>query len=459
VDGTYDFTSTTLSFGALALSNVLDLDSDTGDKILTGLTGADVAHLNVITGESTAGATTSLAFTDDANLAGVSVTNVDAVSIAMNHTLTLDGVAFTDSNYLSVTGGGTNDTLVLSGNTNADLSHATITGFATIDAIALTSGGTIYVGNQASIVGDVTLTGDASTRIQFTTDYDATHWTLTNGDFSQIDLASSSVHFVADQSFLSSSIGLVVGALSTLTLNDVTNYVATTGTYNGGVATINAADGSAQIDLHLAIQDLAAPTTHGWVINGGNGNDQLIGSRDNDTILGGAGADTINGGAGADTIELGVGSPLAPDAAIDTVVEGVNQSITTSQVGLTSVIATGDFLKFGNGVDVVTNFLANFNDVGAQDVLKLDNLPSFSAGHVVANLWGTTNGTTLNLVAGTVYFASGDWDGSKFTFNADNENTGSTIVIQGNNDSLTGNDSAVVLVGVHMADLHSANFA
>ncbi|WP_028082760.1 lectin-like protein, partial [Dolichospermum circinale] len=78
----------------------------------------------------------------------------------------------------------------------------------------------------------------------------------------------------------------------------------------------------------------------GTVINGTNGNDNLIGTNGNDTLNGFFGNDTLNGGAGIDTLIGGLGNDIyIVDSTTDTITENASGGTDTIQSSVTYTIA------------------------------------------------------------------------------------------------------------------------
>ncbi len=112
-------------------------------------------------------------------------------------------------------------------------------------------------------------------------------------------------------------------------------------------------------------------TGHGNIVDGGAGNDTILGGGGNDTLYGGSGADDITGGAGADYYGLGEN-----DNAIDKVTDN------GSQVAISLSAITG--------FDVVINFGKS------QDVLIFQD----TVNQVAVQLTGTFDSSTQSFVVG-----------------------------------------------------------
>jgi hypothetical protein len=159
-------------------------------------------------------------------------------------------------------------------------------------------------------------------------------------------------------------------------------------------------------------------------INGADGNDYLIGGTGNDAITGGDGNDTIVGSIGVDAMTGGLGVDVfvagqTGDSAAATVQAGGAMVGQSSMAGMTT---TPWSLTFGNGVDVITDFVAG-------TVAGADKLDVVTAATAPTLLNGLSN--TSPLLSGTTYVMYGSWNGSTFT--------------QAASWSVTNNDALVVV--------------
>jgi hypothetical protein len=194
------------------------------------------------------------------------------------------------------------------------------------------------------------------------------------------------------------------------------------------------------------------------VITTGNGADTVNSGAGNDNVSTGAGIDVINVGAGSDTVDAGGGGDaitLTVDGATDQIRQAPTTSVAASATSFENAnVAVGDSLTFGNGVDVVNNFLAGAG-VGTDqlEVLVGAAVPTSLIGQVVTDL----------SAGNAVFYASGSFNAStgRFTIAA-NGSGADTMIIQsagaGASDNLTTNASGVVLVGVRSSDLVAGNF-
>jgi Ca2+-binding RTX toxin-like protein len=112
------------------------------------------------------------------------------------------------------------------------------------------------------------------------------------------------------------------------------------------------------------------------LLNGGNGNDSLIGNAGNDTLIGGngtdflvgsAGNDLLNGGNGSDTLRGGLGNDtliggLGPDVFVFASGEGTDTitdfSLGSDKIGLTGGLTFGNLSFSGNQIRIGREVLA-----------------------------------------------------------------------------------------------------
>jgi len=173
---------------------------------------------------------------------------------------------------------------------------------------------------------------------------------------------------------------------------------------------------------------------HGNMVNntleGGGGNDKMLGHESNDELLGGAGKDTLEGGIGADTLEGGGGTDtIEGNAGADTFVyrDGqVDDTLVESGLGDDRILMTGtgsyDFsevdiksleeLEFGTAAGEIKKFIiseaqldevneidsefdvyGNANGAGAPDNFVIhDNTPTGNpAPEIDLRLWSFSN--------------------------------------------------------------------
>lgn len=140
---------------------------------------------------------------------------------------------------------------------------------------------------------------------------------------------------------------------------------------------------------------------------------------------------------------------LNVDAAADRVNFVTGDSIATTATTYAGAnIAAGDVLTFGNGVEVVNNFLAG----AGGDVLADGN-----GAAAATTLIGVATGAALT--AATTYFLSGTYNSVTGVFTASADGAGAdTLIVDGAGATLAASTGAVVLVGVDSDNLVAANF-
>lgn len=196
-----------------------------------------------------------------------------------------------------------------------------------------------------------------------------------------------------------SSGSVVFGNPDTILTADITSIIV-----NGG-------DGSNLIDLTgVTTADFAAdlPIT----VNGGDGNDTILGSEFNDSLVGGNGADSIVGGLGDDSLEGNNGN--------DTISGGVDD----------------DSILGGDGADVITG------DVGNDTVIAGNGADNVSGGDGTDSLNGGDGSDTLNGDAGDDTL-SGDSGNDSLLGGTDNDSISGGI----GNDTASGGDGLDTING------------
>ena len=115
--------------------------------------------------------------------------------------------------------------------------------------------------------------------------------------------------------------------------------------------TVELAAGGDSVDLSgLDVSD-SATTGVEFSIDGGTGNDTIVGTSIDDTITGGTGVDTMTGGAGADTFVIAAGDTGITAATADTITDfetGVDAIDTQALDSVASADGSGyaDFAAF-----------------------------------------------------------------------------------------------------------------
>ncbi len=198
------------------------------------------------------------------------------------------------------------------------------------------------------------------------------------------------------------------------------------------------------------------------VITGGTGVDVLTGGAGNDTIVGGEGADTtINGGIGADTLTGGAGDDNFVQAFAQSVVATSVMDASTGQaMAAGAAITAGDYLIFGNGVDVITDFTAG----GTVDDIAVGGAVGATAATSALTLAeNALDGTAGGGGTDDILFLSGTWDAASSKFTVLANGTGAdTMVVDVDADtvgqSLITSSSLSILIGVDSDDLAAADF-
>jgi Ca2+-binding RTX toxin-like protein len=165
-------------------------------------------------------------------------------------------------------------------------------------------------------------------------------------------------------------------------------------------------------------------------LDGGNGNDTLIGGSGAETLIGGPGNDTIDGNKGNDIVFLGAGDDTFiwdPGDGSD-VVEGdqgadvmvFNGANVAENIDLS---ANGKRLRFTRNVGTITMDLngveqIDFNALGGEDNVVVNDLAGTDVKHVNVNLAGTLGGNAGDGAADSV-FINGTVEIDTFDISAD----------------------------------------
>lgn len=167
------------------------------------------------------------------------------------------------------------------------------------------------------------------------------------------------------------------------------NDVVTLGAGSHVTGTIDLGAGDDTLD---ASASTATVTIDGTVVanvvtvDGGAGNDHIIGSAGNDVIHGGTGNDVLAGGDGSDTYTYAAGD------GVDTITEGTGQSGDADKLVFTDVAVT--LYKHGNDLDIVTadggkvTVVDQFAGVTGEGIetIVLDNGETLDHDAITANL-------------------------------------------------------------------------
>jgi len=218
------------------------------------------------------------------------------------------------------------------------------------------------------------------------------------------------------------------------------DYVAT----GGAIATYAAASDTITITYGAYY---GTPGTATSIANGGGAGTQAITvtqvstgtNAGNDTISGGAGNDQIAGGAGNDNITVGTGND---DIVVATGLLNSGMSTAPSANTLTATMAVGDTITFGNGVDIINDFVSGTDDlVVSQATVAFENtapteLVAALAGNLAEDEFHGTRGDFV-VATGVFTFAAAGAD-YLLTFN---DGTGA-------DDLMSTNTNSMILTGV-----------
>ncbi len=372
----------TLNFASVTLTGIGSISGGAGDDIITGtaaaatiiggvgndtLTGGAGNDIFVVTGTNdgfdavTGGAGTDTIQAGEANtIIGLrSLATIEAITANGFANVSIGGSANADTlNFASVTltgiaridGGAGNDSIT--GSTGADI----IAGGADNDTLLGGAAADSLYGD----IGDDILQGDAGDDVLFGGDgNDIFRYTGSAGGFDAIDggagsdtLTALANNTVIGLAAFSGIEAITAGAFTGVTVaggitNDVFDFSAITLT---GIVRVNGGDGNDNI-----IGNAAANTIWGGNgmdrLEGGDGADVLVGDAGNDTLVGGNGNDTLTGGADIDTVDYSYSSTnwtinLAATSA---------QAVSGSE---TDTIATVENVIGGSGNDIITGTTA-----------------------------------------------------------------------------------------------------
>jgi len=373
-DGTYDFSSVTVTFADGTSS--LDLNTDgTGAKTVTA-DAADLDNVTTITGEIAAVITT-LNINDTDSISAATVTNIDVITIGTasntNQTLTLSGADFSTTQFTTVTGSG-DDNLTIGDDEATTFISAAITGFDTINVEAMSTTSKVLTLDASAVsYGTLSLVGHANTNLAITESGDYSNLQTTALDFDTLNLTDGTTvtldahMFSGDTQPIDGVGGAETGVLTlkqrtagVLNLGSVTTgqtiavaSIAVTGTSGAdtitGLSTIDddllfTVDAGAGDDILIAGSNYEAAltntTANGVKFTGGTGNDtfRLVDMTNKDTlaVFAGKGIQILD--FNADTEQV-----LVPDALTDR-----SNSVTEKVSG------TAQDLNAGGGIYLIT---------------------------------------------------------------------------------------------------------
>ena len=357
-----------LNFASVTLTGITKLDGGAGNDTITGSSAADTIlgsggddALNGGDGNDT------FQYTGSANgFDGVDGgLGTDTIAVLANSTV----IGLSSITGIETITAGSFTGVSISGSANADtldFSSTTLTGISKIDG---GSGNDVITGSAAAdtilgSAGDDTINaGGGNDTIQFTG--------TTNG-FDAIDggAGTDTISALANSTVIGLS---ALTGVETITAGSFTG-VYITGSGNADtldftsvtLTNIGRVEGGAGNDT--IIGNTAANTLWGGlgndILDGGAGNDSLVGDDGDDILKGGAGTDTINGGVGTDTV----------DYSAYTTNLTVNLATTTAQTvttGDSDTITNVENVTGGSGTDTLTgSTLANvLNGGGGNDRL------------------------------------------------------------------------------------------
>jgi len=427
---------------------------------------------------ATVSATAATSITVDATVKDVTLAN--AAVGALNDTIAADeslatlditaGAGIASVEDIDVTASSTTAAINLTANITAGTKHATVgtidingggaSGSSTKATVNLTStAGSAAASGYVTVAGvdlDEGTTGTSSTAINMTadagnvtlttltlTDTDSTALVVSaaSGQTAQIDTLAGTSNLTTITASGAGTISLFSAGTSSAVIGDtVVNASATTGNFTldlaGTLATNNVSvtlgnAGSAKVNTVLT-------GAGADVITGGSGNDTVDAGAGADVVVGGSGNDGITGGADADNLTGGAGA----DVFVQTTTSSVDSTANT--LGATY---GGSTLTFGDGVDIITDFVSG-----------TDDLSTTIAGAVTELVNATVVG---NLTINTNYFAKGTFANGVFTFDstvtASTANVAVLVVADAaGGQSIAAEDSVVILTGI--ASVAAADF-
>ena len=227
-------------------------------------------------------------------------------------------------------------------------------------------------------------------------------------------------------------------------------------TYKAGNMYVDHWTGSYTEYLYVFAEDSTGGTQEAFKIDIGDNSGikssdfsfTLTGTAGDDHLTGGGGSDVLIGGEGADHISLGL------DTDTDTVHQADFASVKSTSQSTSGTWATGDWIEYGNGVDVIENFTPG----GGGDVMEVE-----VGSTNLASMHGTIYGTSWAFLQ-VIYYLSGNYDSATQRFTVTANGAGNdTLIVPGADASGLGvttysNESTVILAGVNSNDLEASNF-
>jgi Ca2+-binding RTX toxin-like protein len=282
--------------------------------------------------------------------------------------------------------------------------------------------------------------------------------TLTPAEVARFDLrGNEAINLVGDYAdeILNQSTGRIVGGVSMGGGNDHLQSLGSFTATGGSAIDMGAGNDTVYFYTGTTVQGsvllgtgddlLLSTAASGFVINAGDGNDQLYldsnysghdviaGGAGNDTIYSGAGNDQLDGGEGNDTLSGENGDDVIDGGAGDDTLMGGNGADTLRGGEGNDTIQTGagDIVEGGAGDDVVEVSTANGAQASIDGGEGNDTVKLLGAG--TGALGATTGVETLLVQEGTWSVAASDYS----SITIENGATLTSPVALNNNDHLT----------------------
>ncbi|MCX7096245.1 MAG: Ig-like domain-containing protein, partial [Methylobacter sp.] len=363
-------------------------------------------------------------------------------------------------------GAGTADTLVINhviGGVAIAPPDALWTGISNIEKLVLNTSGagaqTLTTGpffeaafHNADVAGvDLTLTTTGGGAIDLTMLSFHGSATLTTTSTDGAQTIQTSPDGVATVSATSGAgalniagVGLTTVVAAVTTGNGAQNIGGFTGSgsvADGGshLTSVNAtAAGGAQTIISTSTGDVTINATSG------DGAVNITTGTGNDTIslfaTTAAGANSITSGAGADTVNL-----YTNFSSVDTIVQANGDSKAMTVNTTSSIIATGETITFGNGLDIIHGFTGG-----------VDHLDVGTPGAAVSGL----GMSEIAFTAAKTVFLSGAYSGGVFTI-ADDATGADTLLLDStatDDQTIATADTWILLVGTNSGTLDTNSF-
>jgi Ca2+-binding RTX toxin-like protein len=236
----------------------------------------------------------------------------------------------------------------------------------------------------------------------------------------------------------------LAGSGSSVVVNGLPAQVMINGTEGGNdVVVVNALAGNDTIDASL----LNAGVLQHLTIDGGAGNDIIVGSRGADVLIGGDGNDTVTGGGGDDTVLLGAGDDRF------TWNPGDGSDVVEGQAGTDTLVFNGS--NAGENMDISANGgrVRLFRDVGniTMDLNGIEQIQLAASGGadtITVNDLAGTGVTQVAIDLAATGATSGDGQPDRVIVNGTNGND--TITVAGSGSTITVNGLAAQVTVAHV---------